>query len=60
MLERISDPGRAQFGKMLDPELFKSVKAAGGFDFPPLPTPLAVVDTEALLEALDSGKIGAH
>lgn len=47
VLERISDPSRAQFGKMLDPELYKSVKAAGGFDFPPLPAPLAVVDTEA-------------
>lgn len=46
VIARINSPGRAQFGKLLDPELYQSLKAQGHFDFPALPEPIIVVDTE--------------
>lgn len=48
VLERINEPSRAQFGKLLDGDVYLSSKAQGGFDFPTLPDPIVVVDTEAL------------
>ena len=47
VLARINSPGRAQYGKLVDPELYQQVKEAGGFDFPSLPKPIIVVDTDA-------------
>ena len=46
ILERINSPDRAQFGKLLDPQLYTSYKRAGAFEFPTLPAPIIVVDTE--------------
>lgn len=48
VLERINNPGRAQFGKLLDGDVYLSSKAQGGFEFPALPEPIVVVDTETL------------
>ena len=42
----MASPDRAQFGKLLDPQMYKNIKAQGGFDFPPLPAALVSVDTE--------------
>lgn len=42
---RLSEPGRAAFGKLSDKQLYARLKAAGAFDFPPLPTPLISIDT---------------
>lgn len=46
VLERIEQPGRAQFGKLQDRALYRSLAANGSFDFPPLPAEL-VIDTES-------------
>jgi hypothetical protein len=47
VLARIDSPARAQYGKLVDPELYQQVQAAGGFEFPSLPEPIIVVDTDA-------------
>jgi chloramphenicol 3-O-phosphotransferase len=49
LVGRMNQPSRAQFGKLLDPELYLALKAHGQFDFPPLPDPIVVVDTAAQL-----------
>jgi len=43
--ERLSEPGRAAFGKLSDKQLYASLKAAGSFDFPLLPAPMISIDT---------------
>lgn len=43
--ERLNEPSRAAFGKLLDKVLYASIKGAGGFDFPPLPRPIICIDT---------------
>ena len=43
--ERLSEPGRAMFGKLSDKQLYASLKAAGSFDFPSLPAPMISIDT---------------
>ncbi|MCH9646621.1 MAG: ATP-binding protein [Deltaproteobacteria bacterium] len=46
VVRRIDNPSRAQFGKLTDPAIFREFKDQGGFDFPPLPSPILTVDTE--------------
>jgi hypothetical protein len=46
VLKRLNSPSRAQFGKLLDAGVYKSLKAEGHFDYPELPAPLLEVDTE--------------
>jgi hypothetical protein len=46
ILARMGDAGRAKFGKLTDPELFKAVEARGAFNFPALPRSTVVVDTD--------------
>ena len=46
VLKRIGNAGRAKFGKLTDPDLFRSIEAHGAFEFPPLPQALLVIDTE--------------
>ncbi len=43
---RLNSPSRAQFGKLLDAELYATLKRDGRFDFPALPAALISVDTE--------------
>jgi hypothetical protein len=46
--QRLADESRAAFGKLRDVRLYRSIREAGGFEFPPLPAPLLVIDSEAM------------
>ena len=46
ILRRMANASRTKFGKLTDPELFKSIEAQGAFDFPDLPEALLVIDTD--------------
>ena len=43
---RIGNESRARFGKLLDANIYSEFKEQGGFNFPALPSPLIVIDTE--------------
>ncbi|MEM8982658.1 MAG: shikimate kinase [Pseudomonadota bacterium] len=45
---RLANASRAAFGKLTDTAVYRQIKTAGGFQFPPMPAPLVTVDTEAL------------
>jgi AAA domain len=46
--DRLANESRAAFGKLMDINLYRSIKEAGGFEFPPLPSPLLIVDSEIM------------
>ena len=46
VLQRLANAGRAQFGKLTDAGLYAAIEAQGGFEFPALPPPLLVIDTD--------------
>ena len=46
ILNRLGNPGRTGFGKLTDREPFSALEAQGAFDFPTLPPPHVVVDTD--------------
>jgi hypothetical protein len=46
--DRLANESRAAFGKLMDVDLYRSIKDAGGFEFPALPAPLLVIDSEAM------------
>ena len=48
VLRRIGNDSRKQFGKLVDKKLYSFFKSEGGFDFPPLPKPSLIIDTEKL------------
>lgn len=48
VLRRLGDAGRARFGKLTDPVLYRALAQAGAFRFPALPAPLLVLDTGVL------------
>jgi len=48
VLERLGNASRARFGKLMDRDLYLQIEACGGFEFPALPEPLVVIDTDAL------------
>jgi len=48
ILDRLGEASRSRFGKLTDTDLYCSIESQGGFDFPPLPTPLLVIDTDEL------------
>jgi hypothetical protein len=60
---RLASESRAAFGKLRDVALYRSIREAGGFRFPALPSPLTVIDSEttnpagavvAIVEALEA------
>ncbi len=46
VLARLGNESRTRFGKLTDAGFYAELEAAGAFKFPPLPTPLLVIDTE--------------
>jgi len=46
VFRRIGNDSRAKFGKLLDADVYRDFKEIGGFDFPALPEPILVIDTE--------------
>ena len=46
VVRRIGNDSRAKFGKLLDADVYREIKETGGFDFPALPEPILVIDTE--------------
>lgn len=44
--DRLGAPSRKSFGKLTDVAFYRRLSASGAFEFPPLPPPLLVVDTE--------------
>ena len=48
ILKRLVDPGRARFTKLNSPDLYRKLESQGAFQFPALPEPLIIVDTETL------------
>ena len=48
ILNRLGEASRSKFGKLTDTELYCSIESSGGFDFPPLPKPLLVINTDEI------------
>lgn len=48
VLRRLGNASRARFGKLMDRDLFEQIEQNGGFEFPPLPAPLLVIETDEL------------
>jgi AAA domain len=46
--ERLANDSRAAFGKLRDVEVYRSIRDAGGFDFPALPPPLLVIHSDQM------------
>jgi hypothetical protein len=44
--ERLASGSRGAFGKLQDVDLYRSIRDAGGFEFPPMPASLLVIDSE--------------
>ena len=42
---RVESDSRAEFGKLHSLELFRELRSAGAFDYPPLPEPVVTIDT---------------
>lgn len=59
VLARLGEPSRALFGKLTDADLYREIESAGGFEFPPLPSPLLVIDTEELAPEAAAARIVA-
>jgi hypothetical protein len=48
ILRRVGEASRLNFGKLTDADLYQKIEREGGFNFPPLPEPLLVVNTDEL------------
>lgn len=59
ILERLGNASRTQFGKLTDPDLYQTIQQQGGFEFPPLPAPIIVIDTDELTADRAAEKIAA-
>lgn len=57
ILKRISNQSRRKFGKLVDAKLFKQISKDGGFDFPQMPKPLIIIDTEKTTPEESADKI---
>ncbi len=56
---RLAHESREAFGKLRDVGLYRSIRAAGGFRFPALPTALVAIDTDAVSPAEAASAIQA-
>lgn len=54
---RLSNPSRAKFRKLTDPDLYRTLEAQGAFSFPQLPAPLLRVDTSELPPEVAANRI---
>jgi hypothetical protein len=59
VLERLGNPSRANFRKLTDPDLYRTLEEQGAFAFPPLPTPLLRIDTNNLPSEAAAKQIAA-
>jgi hypothetical protein len=59
ILQRLGEASRSRFGKLTDADEYRRIEGEGAFDFPPLPEPLLVVDTDALSPVTSAKRI-AH
>jgi hypothetical protein len=57
IIQRIGNESRRKFGKLTDASIYKEFKKAGGFEFPPFPTPVISVDTEVTDAEIAAEKI---
>ena len=48
ILQRLGEGNRSSFGKLTDAKLYRTIESEGGFDFPPLPKSLLVVNTDEI------------
>jgi len=46
LLQRLGEPTRAAFGKLVDPGFYEAIERQGAFRFPPLPREDLVIDTD--------------
>ena len=45
---RLSEPSRAQFGKLQDPDLYRELRESGQFDYPHIPEAQLTINTQAM------------
>lgn len=57
VLGRLSSPGRANFRKLTDPDLYRTLEEQGAFSFPQLPTPLLRIDTTEIPPEVAANRI---
>ena len=57
ILRRLGSESRARFGKLTDPALYETLEAQNVFAFPPLPAPLASIDTDKFPPAAAAARI---
>jgi hypothetical protein len=57
ILQRLGEASRFNFGKLRDADLYRQIEDEGGFNFPPLPDPLLVVNTDELKPIAAAEKI---
>ena len=48
ILGRLGNSSRARFGKLTDPNLYRTIEEGGGFKFPSLPSSLITVNTDGI------------
>ena len=57
IVKRISNESRRKFGKLIEAAIYKEIKKAGGFEFPPFPMPVISIDTEMTSAEIAAEKI---
>lgn len=57
VLQRLGETSRSKFGKLTDAGLYRTLESEGAFNFPSLPAPLLVVNTDELEAATAATRI---
>jgi len=57
VLGRLGEASRFNFGKLTDADLYRQIEGEGGFNFPSLPEPLLVVNTDLVEPVTAAEKI---